>query len=122
MYSEKVMDHFKNPRNMGVIENPDGTGAVGNPICDDTTKMTIKVKDSIITDIMFETFGCAAAVASASLLTEEVKGKTIDEAEKIEIKDILKELGGLPEIKEHCSNMALESLKKAIEDYRKKQS
>ncbi|MCK4927066.1 MAG: Fe-S cluster assembly scaffold protein NifU [Candidatus Aenigmarchaeota archaeon] len=117
MYSKKVMDHFKNPRNTGEIEDADGTGEVGNPICGDIMKITIKVKDDRIEDIKFKTFGCAAAIATSSMITEIAKGKTLEEAKEISKKDVSCALDGLPPIKEHCSNLASEGLRKAIDDY-----
>ena len=120
MYTEKVMDHFRNPRNMGEIKDADGYGKVGNPVCGDVMAIYIKVKDDKIKDIKFKTFGCTAAIATSSVLTEMVKGKTIDEALKITRDDVAKELGGLPAIKMHCSNLAAEALKEAIKNYRSK--
>jgi len=120
VYTEKVLDHFRNPRNMGKMENPDGVGKVGNPQCGDVMAMYIKVKDEKIFDIKFQTFGCTAAIASSSIATELVKGKTLDEALKLTRNDVAKELGGLPAIKMHCSLLATDALKAAIEDYRKK--
>lgn len=120
MYTEKVLDHFRNPRNMGKMENPDGVGKVGNPKCGDVMAMYIKVKEEKIFDIKFQTFGCTAAIASSSIATELVKGKTLDEALKLTRNDIANELGGLPAIKIHCSLLATDALKAAIEDYRKK--
>ncbi|MBD3262893.1 Fe-S cluster assembly scaffold protein NifU [Candidatus Woesearchaeota archaeon] len=120
VYSDKVMDHFKNPRNMGELENPDGIGEVGNPICGDVMKITIKVKDNKISDIKFKTFGCIAAIATTSMLTELAKGKTLEEAEKITNQIIAQELKGLPAIKLHCSNLAADALRMAIKDYFKK--
>jgi len=120
MYTEKVMDHFRNPRNMGDIKNPDGYGKVGNPVCGDVMAIYIKVKDERIVDIKFKTFGCTAAIATSSVLTEMVKGKTIDEALKITRDDVANELGGLPAIKMHCSNLAAEALQEAVKDYRSK--
>lgn len=120
MYTEKVMDHFRNPRNMGEIKNPDGFGKVGNPVCGDVMAIYIKVKDDRIVDIKFKTFGCTAAIATSSVLTEMVKGKTIEEALKITRDDVANELGGLPAIKMHCSNLAAEALQEAIKDYRNK--
>ncbi|MCK4808306.1 MAG: Fe-S cluster assembly scaffold protein NifU [Candidatus Aenigmarchaeota archaeon] len=117
MYSKKVMDHFKNPRNTGEIEDADGIGEVGNPICGDIMKITIKVKDDRIEDIKFKTFGCAAAIATSSMITEIAKGKTLEEAKEISKKDVSCALDGLPPIKEHCSNLASEGLRKAIDDY-----
>ncbi len=120
MYSEKVMEMFRNPKNMGEIENPDGIGRVGNPKCGDLMELYIKVKDDIITDVKFKTFGCAAAIATSSMITEMAKGKTLDQALKITRQDVADELEGLPPIKMHCSNLAADALKAAIEDYRKK--
>ncbi|VVC71935.1 Iron-sulfur cluster assembly scaffold protein IscU 2 [uncultured archaeon] len=117
MYSEKVMEHFRNPKNMGVMENPDGVGEVGNPQCGDIMTVYIKVKDNRIADVKFQTFGCVAAVATSSMVTELAKGKTLDEALKLTRKDVATELGGLPPIKEHCSNLAAEALHAAIKDY-----
>jgi nitrogen fixation NifU-like protein len=123
MYSEKVMDHFKNPRNVGEIPDADGVGKVGNPVCGDITKFYIKVADGKIADVKFQTFGCGAAIATSSIMTELVKGKTIEEASKITKQTIADALGGLPPIKMHCSNLATDALKNAIEDYEsKKQS
>jgi len=124
-YTEKVLEYFRNPRNMGKIENPDGVGKVGNAICGDVMWIYIKVGknengEEIIEDIKFETFGCAAAIATSSVVTELAKGKTLQEAEKISNKDVVEFLGGLPPIKKHCSLLAEEGLKAAIEDYRKK--
>jgi nitrogen fixation NifU-like protein len=119
-YTEKVMEHFRNPRNMGVMENPDGVGEVGNPACGDVMTVQIKVKDNRISDIKFQTFGCIAAIATSSMITELAKGKTLDEAMKITRNDVAGELGGLPPIKMHCSNLAADALHAAIEDYLKK--
>lgn len=119
-YTEKVFEHLKNPRNMGRIEDADGVGTVGSPVCGDVMKIYIKVKDNIIEDIKFETFGCGAAIATSSVLTEIVKGKTIEEAEKITNKDVVNILGGLPPVKMHCSVLAEDGLKAAIEDYKRK--
>ena len=121
LYTEKVMDHFRNPRNMGEIKDADGIGKVGNPKCGDVIEIYIKVKDNVIVDIKFKTFGCTAAIASSSIATESIKGKTIEEALKITRNDIANELGGLPAIKMHCSNLATDALKEAIKDYKKKQ-
>jgi len=118
IYSAKVMDHFTNPRNVGEIENPSGVGEVGNPHCGDIMRIYIKVKDDVIEDIKFLTFGCGAAIASSSALTEMVKGKTVEEALKITNRDVAEELGGLPKVKMHCSNLAADALKKAIAHYR----
>jgi len=120
MYTEKVLDHFRNPRNMGKMENPDGVGKVGNPQCGDVMAIYIKVKEEKIFDIKFQTFGCTAAIASSSIATELVKGKTLNEALKLTRNEIANELGGLPAIKMHCSLLATDALKAAIEDYRKK--
>jgi len=120
MYSEKVMELFKKPHNLGRMKNPDGVGKVGNPICGDVMYLYIKVKDNIIKDIKFETFGCAAAIATSSMITDLAKGKTLDEAEKITRENIAKEVGGLPPIKMHCSNLAADALHEAIKDYLKR--
>jgi len=120
-YSEKVMDHFRNPRNVGEIENPDGVGRVGNPICGDVMEMYIKVNNNTITDAKFKTFGCGAAIATSSMATELVIGKSIEEAQKITNKVVAEALDGLPAIKMHCSNLAQEALEAAINDYKAKQ-
>jgi len=120
MYSEKVLDHFRNPRNVGEIEDPDGVGTVGNPVCGDVMSIYIKVNDDKIADIKFKTFGCGAAIATTSMTTELAKGKTLDEAMEITRQDVADELGGLPPVKMHCSNLAADALHEAIEDYRKK--
>ena len=120
VYSKKVMDHFTNPRNVGVIENPDGFGKVGNPVCGDLMEMYIKVENDIITDIKFKTFGCGSAIATSSMVTELAIGKTIDEALEITRNDVADELDGLPPQKMHCSNLAADALHAAIEDYKKK--
>lgn len=120
MYSEKVMEHFRNPRNMGEIKNADGIGRVGNPVCGDMMEIYIKVEDNRIVDIKFKTFGCAAAIATSSMITELAKGKTIEEAERITRDDVAEELDGLPPIKMHCSNLAADGLIEAIKDYKKK--
>jgi len=117
MYSEKVLEYFHNPKNVGEIEDPDGTGQVGNVACGDIMKITITVAEDVITDIKFKTFGCAAAIATSSMITEMVKGKTLDEALKITNRDVAEELGGLPKQKMHCSNLAADALKAAIDDY-----
>ena len=119
-YSEKVRDHFMHPRNVGEIENPDGMGKVGNPICGDVMALYIKVKDEIITDVKFKTFGCGAAIATSSMVTEMVKGKSIQEALEISNKAVAEALDGLPPVKMHCSVLAEEALRAAIEDYQKK--
>jgi len=117
MYSPKVCEHFRNPRNVGRIENADGIGKVGQPVCGDVMAIYIKVKDERIADIKFETFGCAAALATSSMITELAKGKTIEDALRISRSDVSDELGGLPPIKEHCSNLAADALAEAIYDY-----
>jgi len=119
LYSEKVMEHFKNPRNVGEMENPDGIGYVGNPVCGDIMELYIKVKDGIIVDAKFKTFGCGAAIATSSMVTELVKGKRIEEALKISNKVVAEALDGLPAAKMHCSVLAEDALKSAIEDYLK---
>jgi nitrogen fixation NifU-like protein len=120
VYSKKVMDHFTNPRNVGVIENPDGFGKVGNPVCGDLMEMYIKVENDIITDIKFKTFGCGSAIATSSMVTELTIGKTIDESLEITRNDVAEELDGFPPQKMHCSNLAADALHAAIEDYKKK--
>jgi nitrogen fixation NifU-like protein len=117
MYSEKVMEHFYNPRNVGYIDNPDGYGKIGNPTCGDLMELFIKVEDEIITDIKFRTFGCGAAIATSSMVTELVKGKTVREALKITNKQVAKALDGLPAEKMHCSVLGEEALEAAIYDY-----
>ena len=119
IYSDKVMEHFMNPRNVGEIENPDGIGEVGNPICGDMMTFYIKVKDNHLEDVKFKTFGCGAAIATSSMVTELVKGKRLDEAENISNKTVAEALDGLPPIKMHCSNLAADALHAAIEDYKK---
>jgi nitrogen fixation NifU-like protein len=122
MYSEKVMEHFQNPRNVGEIENADGIGTEGNPTCGDLMTIYIKVEDNIITDVKFKTFGCGAAIATSSMITEMAVGKTIEEALKITRNDVADELEGLPPVKMHCSNLAADALKAAIADYKMKQA
>ncbi|MBY8981972.1 MAG: Fe-S cluster assembly scaffold protein NifU [Candidatus Lokiarchaeota archaeon] len=117
MYSEKVMDHFKNPRNMGEMKDADAVGEVGNPTCGDLMFIYIKVNDNIIEDISFQTFGCGAAIATSSMITELAKGKSLEEGLKITRTDVADELGGLPPIKMHCSNLAADGLHKAINIY-----
>ena len=119
-YTEKVYEYLRNPKSMGRIEDADGVGTVGNPVCGDVMKIYIKVKDNIIEDIKFETFGCGAAIATSSVVTELAKGKTLEEAEKISNKEVVGFLGGLPPIKMHCSLLAEDGLKAAIADYRRK--
>ncbi len=122
IYTDKVLDYFRNPRNMGKMEDADGIGKVGNKVCGDVMWIYIKVKDNRIVDCKFETFGCVAAIATSSVLTELVKGKTIEEALKVNNKDVANELGGLPPIKMHCSLLAEQGLKSAVADYRQKSS
>ncbi|NIO16862.1 MAG: Fe-S cluster assembly scaffold protein NifU [Deltaproteobacteria bacterium] len=119
-YSEKVMDHFMNPRNVGEIDDASGVGEVGNPACGDMMRLFIKVEDNVVTDAKFMTFGCGAAIASSSMLTEIIKGKTVDEVLTITNENVAEALDGLPPAKIHCSVMAEEAVKAAIEDYRKK--
>ena len=120
MYTEKVMDHFKNPRNVGEIPDADGVGTVGNPVCGDLMTIYIKVKDNRLADIKFKTFGCGSAIATSSMITELAKGKTLEEGLKITRANVADELGGLPAVKMHCSNLAADALHAAIEDYYKK--
>ncbi|HKM43606.1 MAG TPA: Fe-S cluster assembly scaffold protein NifU [Limnochordia bacterium] len=120
MYSDKVMDHFTNPRNVGEIADADGIGEVGNARCGDIMKLWIKVDNDVITDVKFKTFGCGAAIATSSIITEMAVGKTVAEAEEITNKQVAEELHGLPSVKMHCSNLAAEALGAAIEDYRTK--
>ncbi len=120
MYSEKVMDHFANPRNVGEIEGASGSGTVGNAKCGDIMKMDIQVEDNVIVDVKFKTFGCAAAVATSSMATEMVKGKTIEEALALTNKAVAEALDGLPPVKMHCSLLAEEAIHAAIEDYQQK--
>lgn len=119
-YSPIVMDHFKNPRNVGEILDADGLGEVGNPVCGDMMSVYIKVKDNVIEDVKFKTFGCGAAIATSSMITEMAKGKTLDEALKITRNDVAQALDGLPPIKMHCSNLAADGLHAAIKDYLEK--
>lgn len=120
MYSEKVLDHFQNPRNVGEIENPDGVGQAGNPKCGDIMKIYLRVKDGVISDIKFKTFGCASAIASSSMATELVKGKTVEEAWNLTNRAVAEALDGLPPVKMHCSVLAEEAIHAAINDYRKR--
>ncbi len=120
MYSPKVMQNFSNPQNVGEIPNADGVGTVGNPVCGDLMTIYIKVKDNKLEDVKFKTFGCGAAIATSSMITQMARGKTIEEALKITRNDVATELEGLPPQKMHCSNLAADALKAAIEDYRKK--
>jgi len=117
LYSEKVMEHFRHPRNVGEMKNPDGIGHVGNPICGDIMELYIKVKNNKIIDAKFKTFGCGAAIATSSMITGMVKGKTIEEALKISNKAVVEALDGLPPVKMHCSVLAKDALKSAIDDY-----
>ena len=120
MYSDKVMDHFNNPRNVGEIEEADGTGSVGNPDCGDIMKLTLQIEDDVIKDVKFKTFGCGAAIATSSMVTELVKGKAIGEAEDISNDTVAEALDGLPPVKMHCSNLAADALHAAIKDYKDK--
>jgi len=121
LYSDKVMEHFKNPRNMGEMEDADAVGEVGNPTCGDLMYIYIKVKDDKINDITFQTFGCGAAIATSSMVTELAKGKSLDEAMEITREDVAESLDGLPPVKMHCSNLAADGLHDAIKKYREKQ-
>ena len=120
LYSEKVMDHFRNPRNVGVIENADGVGEVGNPVCGDIMKIYLKIQDDTIADVKFETFGCGSAIASSSMATELIKGKPISDALQLTNKAVTEALGGLPAHKLHCSVLAEEAIKAALQDYYEK--
>ena len=122
MYTDKVMDHFSNPRNIGEIENADGIGEVGNPVCGDMMSFYINVEDNKISDIKFKTFGCVAAIAVSSMVTQMAMGKTLDEAKKITKKSVAESLDGLPKEKMHCSNLGADALAKAIEDFESKNS
>ena len=122
MYSDKVIDHFSNPRNVGEIENASGSGTVGNPKCGDIMKMDIKVEDGVITDVKFKTFGCGAAIATSSMATEMVKGKRIEEALQLTNQAVAEALDGLPPVKMHCSMLAEEAIHAAIEDYQRRQA
>jgi len=119
-YTDKTMEHFRNPHNVGEIKDADGVGKVGNPVCGDIMKIYIKVKDNVITDVKFKTFGCGAAIATSSITTDMVKGKTIEDALKITNQQVTEALGGLPAVKRHCSVLAEEALRAAIDDYRSK--
>ncbi len=119
-YSDKVMEHFMNPRNVGEIPDADGVGSVGNPVCGDIMKMYIKVEDDVITDVKFKTFGCGAAIATSSMATELIKGKTVEEALQLSNSAVAEALGGLPPVKMHCSVLAEEAIQSAIDDYLKK--
>ena len=120
-YNEKVIENYANPKNVGKIENADGVGEVGNPVCGDIMRMYLKVENNKIVDAKFQTFGCGAAIASSSVSTEMIKNKTLEEALQITNKDVVNELGGLPPVKLHCSVLAEEALRKAIADYYSKQ-
>ena len=120
MYSEIVMDHFTNPRNTGVIEDADGVGEAGNPVCGDMMTIYIKVKDDVLEDVKFQTFGCVAAIAVSSIVSDMAKGKKLEEAQKITKKAVAEALGGLPQNKMHCSNLGAEALALAIENYQDK--
>lgn len=120
MYTEKVVEHFNNPRNVGEMESPSGIGRVGNPTCGDIMELYIQVEEDLITDAKFKTFGCGAAIATSSMITEMVKGKTLSEALAITNKNVAEALGGLPPVKMHCSNLAADALKKAIQNYQEK--
>lgn len=120
LYNDKVMDHFMNPHNVGEIENADGTGTYGSPVCGDMMQITLKIEDDVIKDAKFKTFGCGSAIASSSVATDMIIGKTIDEALTITNKQIIDELGGLPAVKVHCSVLADHAIKSAIYDYAQK--
>ena len=120
LYSEKVMDHFRNPRNVGVIEDADGVGEVGNAKCGDIMKMYLKIEDEIITDVKFETFGCGSAIASSSMATELIKGKPVEDAMKLTNKAVAEALDGLPDYKMHCSVLAEEAIQSALDDYERR--
>jgi nitrogen fixation protein NifU and related proteins len=120
LYSDKVMDHFMNPRNMGEIEDANAVGEVGNPVCGDVMRLYMKIEDGVIVDTKFKTFGCGAAIASSSMATELIKGKTVDEALKLSNEAVAEALGGLPPAKQHCSVLAEDAVKAALENYKKK--
>lgn len=120
LYSEKVMDHFMNPRNVGIIEDADGVGEAGNAKCGDIMKMYLKIDDEIITDVKFETFGCASAIASSSMATELIKGQSVEDAMTLTNKAVAEALDGLPDYKMHCSVLAEEAIRAAIDDYKSK--
>lgn len=121
MYSEKVMEHFDSPHNMGEMEDPDAVGNAGNPVCGDQMRIFLKVEDGMITEIKFKTFGCAAAIATSSMITDLAKGKTLEEAYNITQEDVAASLDGLPQVKMHCSNLASDALRDAIKEYIKKE-
>jgi nitrogen fixation protein NifU and related proteins len=120
-YTDKVMDHYENPRNVGVVDNANGVGVVGNPACGDVMKLTMRIENDIIVDVKFKTFGCGAAIATSSMVTEMIKGKAVSEAIKITNKAVAEALGGLPKVKMHCSVLAEDALKAALDDYNKRQ-
>ena len=120
-YNEKVLDHFKNPRNMGQMENPDADASVGNPTCGDVMKIMLRIRNNKIEDIKFQTMGCAAAIATSSMLTELARGKSLEDAKKITNSDVVKALGALPPIKIHCSNLAADALRMAIENWERRE-
>lgn len=120
-YNEKVIEHYSNPRNVGEIPDASGVGEVGNPVCGDIMKMYLKIENGIITDVKFKTFGCGAAIATSSVSTELIKGKTVEDALKLTNKEVVNELGGLPPVKLHCSVLAEEAIKSAIVDYYRKE-
>ena len=122
LYSEKVMDHFRNPRKVGVIEHADGVGEVGNAVCGDIMKIYLKIDDGIVTDVRFETFGCGSAIASSSMATELIKGRPLEEAAQLTNKAVTQALDGLPAHKLHCSVLAQEAIQAALEDYRRRQA
>ena len=122
LYSEKVMDHFRNPRNVGVIEDADGIGEVGNAKCGDIMRMYLKIEDDVVKDVKFETFGCASAIASSSMATELIKGQPVSEVKQLTNKAVAEALDGLPDYKMHCSVLAEEAIQAALEDYKKKKS
>ena len=121
MYTDKVVDHYTNPRNVGEIENADGIGEVGNPVCGDIMKIYLKIENNIIVDVKFKTFGCGAAIATSSISTEMIKGKSIEDALKLTNKEVVQALDGLPPVKIHCSILAEEAIREAIADYYRKQ-
>ena len=121
MYNDKVIEHYSNPKNVGAIEDASGIGEVGNPVCGDIMKMYLKIENNVIVDVKLKTFGCGAAIATSSISTEMIKGKTIEEALKLSNKDVVNELGGLPPLKLHCSVLAEEAIRNAIADYYRKE-
>ncbi len=121
-YTEKVMEHYENPKNVGVVENANGVGVVGNPACGDVMKLTVRIEDGVIKDAKFKTFGCGAAIATSSMVTEMIKGKSVAEALSVSNKSVAEALGGLPKVKMHCSVLAEDALKAAIDDYNKNQN